>query len=326
MTLTTQKCKRISLLSLGVVSLIAAASAVLSKGNVNTNSIYSYLLYALAIAFIYVWFREDATENNYDAPTILRVGVVALPVVALPYYFFRTRGFSGGFLAVAKTFAFCLCMLAIYIGGGIGTTVIGASLGNASAQTGLGVMYATGAGVTQSYDKALEWFEKAANQGSSDAQFSLGVMYWSGGGVSQNYTEALRWYRKAADQGNARARQNIGLMYRNGQGVKRDYAEALRWFEDGCPNCVAWLLSTCPQDEIRDGRRALVMAEELTATEASAEHLDTLAAAYAETGRFQDAIRTQAEAIAKIERGTPDFDDYVNRLETYKAGKPWREE
>ena len=50
--------------------------------------------------------------------------------------------------------------------------------------------------------------------------------------------------------------------------------------------------------------------------------LDTLAAAYAEVGRFDDAIRWQLKAIELA--GKADTSELIKQLESYKAGKPLR--
>jgi len=63
-------------------------------------------------------------------------------------------------------------------------------------------------------------------------------------------------------------------------------------------NNLAWLLSTCPDAKVRDGGRAVQLAEracELTHDQ-SPQYLMTLAAAYAEAGRFDDAIATVQKA------------------------------
>jgi hypothetical protein len=54
--------------------------------------------------------------------------------------------------------------------------------------------------------------------------------------------------------------------------------------------------------------------------------LDAQAAAYAEAGRFQEAIKTQERAITKLKRegGTKYLPEYEEHLSSYKAGKPWR--
>ena len=102
--------------------------------------------------------------------------------------------------------------------------------GNAAAQNSLGVCYANGQGVTQSYTEAVKWYRKAADQGYAVAQNNLGGCYANGQGVTQSYAEAVKWYRKAADQGYADAQNRLGVCYYNGQGVTQSYAEAVKWF------------------------------------------------------------------------------------------------
>ena len=60
-------------------------------------------------------------------------------------------------------------------------------------------MYADGKGVKQDYFKAVEWYQKAAEQGIAPAQFNLGVMYHNGKGVRQNYTKAKEYFGLACD-------------------------------------------------------------------------------------------------------------------------------
>lgn len=73
------------------------------------------------------------------------------------------------------------------------------------AQFNLGDCYYSGKGVEQSYEEAVKWFRKAAEQGYADAQWMLGVCYYEGKGIEQSYTEAVKWYRMAAEQGSERA-------------------------------------------------------------------------------------------------------------------------
>jgi len=56
--------------------------------------------------------------------------------------------------------------------------------------------------------------------------------------------------------------------------------------------------------------------------------LDTLAAAYAEVGRFDEAIKTTQEfsALAVLAHDTNMMDIARQRLELYQAGKPYRDE
>ncbi|MCL1960659.1 MAG: sel1 repeat family protein, partial [Desulfovibrionaceae bacterium] len=105
-----------------------------------------------------------------------------------------------------------------------------AQAGNAEAQFQLARRYEAGQGVTQNYQQALFWYQKAAAQNHVIAQNNLGGMYNTGRGVAQDRAQAAAWYRKAAEQGSAAAQNNLGGMYKNGQGVAKDNEQAVFWF------------------------------------------------------------------------------------------------
>ena len=65
----------------------------------------------------------------------------------------------------------------------------------------LGTLYDAGHGVKQSYAKAKEFFERAAQQDHPEAQFNLGVMYEHGEGMPKNKKQAIEWYSKACENG-----------------------------------------------------------------------------------------------------------------------------
>ena len=73
-------------------------------------------------------------------------------------------------------------------------------------------------------------------------------------------------------------------------------------------NDLAWTLATCPDEKVRNGRQAVELAEKLCPpnTEPPVEFLDTLAAAYAEVGRFDDAQKAASRAIQRVDRGKND--------------------
>ncbi len=54
----------------------------------------------ISIFLIFYWYRLDSDEIGYRRSVWLNVGVIAIAVLALPYYFFRTRG-TRGFAATA---------------------------------------------------------------------------------------------------------------------------------------------------------------------------------------------------------------------------------
>lgn len=92
---------------------------------------------------------------------------------------------------------------------------------------------------------------------------------------------------------------------------------------------LAWLLSTSSNDEIRDAEEALRLATracELTRWKSSFE-LEAFAAACAENGDFESAVKWQTEAIRLM--GGEDWghqkSDAVGRLELFLAEQPFRE-
>ena len=106
-----------------------------------------------------------------------------------------------------------------------------------------------------------------------------------------------------------------------------DYNVALQLNKDsdGLLNNFAWVLATSPVDELRDGKRAVELA--LRACELSEYKkphiLSTLAAAYAETGDFDTAIKWSSKAV---ETSQDEIQDQLkDELKSYKKGKPWRE-
>jgi tetratricopeptide (TPR) repeat protein len=93
-------------------------------------------------------------------------------------------------------------------------------------------------------------------------------------------------------------------------------------------NGLAWLLATCPNARYRNGAKAVELAKKAVELNPEAIYLDTLAATYAEVGKFEDAITTQEKAIAQL-RKECDIKNLINkfieRLNSYKDHKPWRE-
>jgi protein O-mannosyl-transferase len=103
--------------------------------------------------------------------------------------------------------------------------------------------------------------------------------------------------------------------------LKPDWLEAL--------NNLAWLLATEPDDKLRNGAEAVRLAThavELTRTN-NPGALDTLGAAYAEVGRFSDAVQTAEEAAWKA-RSSGQIDlsvQLTERVKLYQAQRPFRE-
>jgi tetratricopeptide (TPR) repeat protein len=123
-----------------------------------------------------------------------------------------------------------------------------------------------------------------------------------------------------------------GIVYR----TKKDYDKAIEDFTEAIridPKCayahndLAWTLATCPQDGVRIGNLAVEHATK--ACELShwqdPDLLDTLAAAYAEVGKFEDALKWEKKAMA-LYHDPASVEECRPRLKLYEAGKPYRDE
>lgn len=90
----------------------------------------------------------------------------------------------------------------------------------------------------------------------------------------------------------------------------------------------AWLLATCADDKIRDGRKALELAKAADARCVTKEprYLEALAAANAELGDFDAAIALQKGVAGNAEYVKETGDGVKKRLDLYLAKKPFREE
>lgn len=132
-----------------------------------------------------------------------------------------------------------------------------------------------------------------------------------------------------------RLRGDVRLSIGEHEQAIKDYESAIKAIDDesgdksGLLNNLAWVLSTSPNDSIRDGKRALELgleACELTKYE-EAHILSTLAAAYAETGDFDKAIEWSQKAVDLGKKeGHNQLDQLELELKSYQDKKPWREQ
>ncbi|MFO1475378.1 MAG: tetratricopeptide repeat protein [Verrucomicrobiota bacterium] len=112
----------------------------------------------------------------------------------------------------------------------------------------------------------------------------------------------------------------------------REYREAIQLkpeYPDACNN-LAWLLATTPDPALRDGPMAVLVAERASRLTGGSNMIvqRTLAAAYAESGRYPEALQTAAGALrlAQLEN-LPDWARAIqNEIGAYLAGRAWREE
>jgi len=94
-------------------------------------------------------------------------------------------------------------------------------------------------------------------------------------------------------------------------------------------NNLAWVLATCPDASIRNGTRAVELAQQAERLSGGKDPalLGTLAAAYAEAGRFAEAVAAAQRALelATAQTNTAQVETLRARLELYQSGSPFRD-
>jgi protein O-mannosyl-transferase len=182
--------------------------------------------------------------------------------------------------------------------------------------------------------EALDQFQAQVNlqPGEFKAQCNMGNVLLQNGLVG----DAIAFLQKAIEikPDDAGAHYSLGnAFYRKGR-----VAEAISQYEkavDFSPNHVqarnnlAWILACHPDPSIRNGARAVALA--LRADQLSGGQnpviIGTLAAGYAEAGKFSDAVaagrRACQTALAQTNYALAEL--LEKRLRLYQAGLPWRD-
>jgi tetratricopeptide (TPR) repeat protein len=151
--------------------------------------------------------------------------------------------------------------------------------------------------------------------------------------------EAIAAYLKALEisPDNAGIYNNLGnALMRNGRldeaianfqkvlAIRPDFAEAQNSLGYG-----AWVLATSPEASVRNGIKAVKLAEQVNRFSQGVNplFLGTLAAAYAETGRFPEAVDTaqHAQQLAVAQNNTRLVNVLQQQIGFYKTGSPFRD-
>jgi tetratricopeptide (TPR) repeat protein len=182
-------------------------------------------------------------------------------------------------------------------------------------------------------DEAIPYLEKAAQLAPGDAgiQTNLGAALFDRG----RFGDAIPHLEQAvqAAPGSAEAHHHLAAAY-SGQGRVvdglREWRKAIALDPDYVPALfrLAQILASHPDPKLRNGGEAVTLAERaanLTGRQQPAV-LDTLAAAYAEAGRFTEAIETarRALAIATQQNDRALAAGLNARIALYQAGTPFR--
>jgi len=201
-----------------------------------------------------------------------------------------------------------------------------------AANSNLGACYANRK--PPDYDKAIAWFQAAVrvNPHNAGHRFNLGLMYVGLGKLDK--AEAVFRQAIEIDPSHFESHWRLSqILYDQGRSSEAlaEMQETLRLYPDAVVilNSAAFLLAASPDASVRNGEKAVELAEravELTKGEAPVP-LDTLAAAYAETGDFSLAIETANKAMKLALRQNNESVAKIIRAQLllYEDGKPLRE-
>jgi tetratricopeptide (TPR) repeat protein len=156
---------------------------------------------------------------------------------------------------------------------------------------------------------------------------------------SGNDSLAISYYDLCLREGHL-SQDQLALAYLNRGNAHRrlrQYDRAIADYEEGIKakpgssdgyDGLAWLLATAADAGARDGARAVEVAQKAVALVADARNLDTLAAAYAEAGRFPEAMATEEKALAMLrtQGDSEHLPDCERRLAAYRQGTPWHDQ
>ena len=182
-------------------------------------------------------------------------------------------------------------------------------------------------------EESITYFRASlkSNPDSPDVTSNLGAAYMHLGKLDDAESE-LRAALKF--QAGINARHNLALcLTRQGKLAEavRSYEDALKLSPDHLDSLteLAWILASAAEDSVRDGSKALQLAQKAAAIAqgTQAQVLRSLAAAFAETDDFAQAEAVATQGMQLAADGGHGFlaEQLAKQLEGYRNGKPWRE-
>lgn len=177
---------------------------------------------------------------------------------------------------------------------------------------------------TDQYQRAVELLPR-----SFDARFALANAL----GRLQRYAEAANAFDHAlelgADNASAHAGRALSRLFAGeDRQALADLRESLQALPDNVElqHLLARLLATSEVDEVRNGDEALALAQKVAQTQERIDHVETVAMALAELGRFTEATQLQGRILAEARRvgATPLVPAIESRLRLYERAEPVR--
>jgi tetratricopeptide (TPR) repeat protein len=183
-------------------------------------------------------------------------------------------------------------------------------------------------------DEARRQFEAVLEMApnNADARYSLAVLAQRAGDLAGARKQWEQIVQSTPTFLSARmALAEAAMQERDFATAERHLREALKQsrHDAGVASALAWILATSPSESQRDGEEAVWLAEKACKLTQRSQHayLDTLAAAYAERGRFDDAVTTARDAV-RLAKGKQDPEAaaaYQHRLTLYEKQQPYHQ-
>lgn len=182
------------------------------------------------------------------------------------------------------------------------------------------------------YDKAIDDFDKAIKLDPKYAvAFNDRGLAWV---AKKDYAKGIKDYDEAI-----RLNSKSAVIFTNrafARKLTKDYAKAIADNEAAIRldpkyarayTNLGWILATCPDDQHRNGKRAVEVATRACQLSNFKDpvHLDVLAAAYAEAGQFDQAVRYEMQALESATFAKTSGVAARKRLKLYEEKKAFRE-
>jgi TPR repeat protein len=185
----------------------------------------------------------------------------------------------------------------------------------------------------------LDWYVKAAQAGLPYAQYLVGVELLfidrrsstHAREIEAEKAKGLTWLQLAAANGRAEAKFALANYRLRKDPAATSDATVFAWLEDAAKAghrdatlYLAALLAASPDASRRDPARALALVDlKHWDFEADPAAFEVIAAAYAQSAKFSDAVDAQQRAIRTAQKYRWNTAALDKRLETFQAGSAW---
>jgi tetratricopeptide (TPR) repeat protein len=164
-----------------------------------------------------------------------------------------------------------------------------------------------------------------------EARLALADLLRQGGRPRESLPHYARIIATAPDMEGARLGDALALVSLGQYRAARDRlleAQKVHPNQPALVEALARVLAAAPDQQVRDGRRAVTLMQELVNRQPSPEAIEAMAMSSAEAGDYRQAVAWQGKAIAAAERTGRDpnvVKQMVENLRLFQQGKPCRE-